>query len=176
MVAADGWSGRRSALEPIYLDALKLDDYLLVDYQEVSGGPVNLYVAYYDSQSGGQSAHSPRSCLPGGGWQIKSMKTLQLTSSLPNSPGILANRVLIEQGRERALVYYWFKQRNRVVTNELVVKWYILWDALWRNRTDGALVRLTAPIFPGETEAAVDARLAAFAARIAPPLQRFVPD
>jgi hypothetical protein len=29
-----------------------------------------LYAANYQSQRKGQSAHSPQSCLPGGGWEI----------------------------------------------------------------------------------------------------------
>src|SRR5262249_25141846 len=71
-------NGRRQPLEALYLDTLKLDDYVLADFvmphavTEPSAGAdrVNLYVAYYASQRTGQSAHSPRSCLPGGGWRI----------------------------------------------------------------------------------------------------------
>jgi EpsI family protein len=33
--------------------------------------PVNLYIAYYNSQRKGEAVHSPRSCLPGGGWQME---------------------------------------------------------------------------------------------------------
>ena len=55
------------------------------------------------------------------------------------------NRVVISQGDERQLVYYWFKQRDRTVTNEYLVKWYMLWDSLFRSRSDGALVRRFIP-------------------------------
>ena len=60
------WHGQQSRLDAIYLDVLKLDDYVLADYIDDSQMPVNLYVAYYDSQRKGESAHSPRSCIPGG--------------------------------------------------------------------------------------------------------------
>ena len=49
-------------------------------------------------------------------------------------------------GSSRALVYYWFMQRGRYLTNEFAVKWYIFWDSLTKNRTDGAMVRVMMPI------------------------------
>ena len=86
------------------------------------------------------------------------------------------NRVIIEHNGERDLVYYWFRERNRRLTNEYVVRWYIFWDALTRNRTDGALVRLVAPIPKGVEAAQVDSQLSRFAASSAELLDRFVPD
>ena len=47
--------------------------------------PVNLYVAWYDSQQAGRSVHSPRTCLPGGGWQIKSFDQVEV-------PGVAGRR------------------------------------------------------------------------------------
>ncbi|MBK6451781.1 MAG: EpsI family protein [Proteobacteria bacterium] len=61
-LVAGPWVGLKTALEKIYLDELKLDDYLMADFHGASGTPVNLYVAWYDSQQAGRSAHSPR-CL-----------------------------------------------------------------------------------------------------------------
>src|SRR5438034_8174067 len=40
----------------------------------------------------------------------------------------------------RSLVYYWFQQRGRDMTNEYLVKWYLFWDSLTRSRSDGAMV------------------------------------
>ena len=86
------------------------------------------------------------------------------------------NRVVISQGDERQLVYYWFKQRDRAITNEYLVKWYMLWDSLFRSRSDGALVRLITPLSKGEAESAGDARLIDFARHAVPMLSRYVPD
>jgi EpsI family protein len=79
-------------------------------------------------------------------------------------------------GEERLLVYYWFQQRGRLMTNEYLVKWYLFWDALVRNRTDGALVRLTVPLKPGQDASEADDVLRAFSQTIADPLRRFIPD
>jgi EpsI family protein len=87
-----------------------------------------------------------------------------------------ANRFVISMGEHRQLVYYWFKQRDRNVTNEFMVKWYLLWDALTRNRTDGALIRLTAMVRPGEDIETAEQRLRDFASAVSTPLAAYIPD
>jgi exosortase D (VPLPA-CTERM-specific) len=169
LVLEDGWRGRSRPLDRIVEDVLQVDDYILADY--VNGkSAVNFYVAYYGSQRAGASAHSPRSCLPGGGWRIDSHTRVELDNGVP------VNRFLITLGEHRQLVYYWFKQRERNITNEFMVKWYLLWDALTRNRTDGALIRLTTMIQPGEDVEAVEGRLREFASVVTVPLSDYIPD
>jgi EpsI family protein len=170
------WTGRREALEAIYLDALMLDDYYLADFTRGTEPPINFYIAWYNSQRAGRSPHSPRSCLPGGGWQIKSLTQRALPAVRVGNEALRVNRVLIQLGTQRELVYYWFQQRGRVITNEYVVKWYLFWDALTRNRTDGALVRLVVPLPPGATTASADRELTQFAAAAAPTLAPYIPD
>jgi exosortase D (VPLPA-CTERM-specific) len=172
-LSVGAWQGQRSALDPVYLDALKLDDYLLADYRRVDDPPVNVWIAYYDSQRKGQSTHSPKTCLPGGGWEFASFGTRHLDTTAAN---LTVNRAVIAHGTQRELMYYWFQQRGRVVTSEYMVKWYIFWDALTRNRSDGALVRLIAPLPPDGSEAAADHDLTQFAGMLTRDLGRFVPN
>jgi exosortase D (VPLPA-CTERM-specific) len=181
-----GWQGRRQALEAQYVDWLKMDDYLLADFVRsdadrdaswaAARAPVNLYVAYYASQRTGQAVHSPRGCLPGGGWRILDFSQHEVEGVGSSGTALRVNRVIVQQGSERQLVYYWFQQRGRDITNEWVVKWYLLQDALLRNRTDGALVRLITPLMANEPHAAADARLAQFAASALPTLQNYLPN
>ncbi len=176
--AVGAYAGHRQSLEGIYLDALKLDDYLLANYRRASAAqpPVNFYVAWYDSQQAGRSAHSPRSCLPGGGWQIQSLTQVEVPGVAVAGRGLRVNRALISLGTDRQLVYYWFQQRGRVITNEYLVKWYLFWDSLTRRRTDGALVRLTVPVHDGEDVSEADRALADFAREAMPRLRAYVPD
>lgn len=171
-----GWSGEKTHMGQKYLETLKLDDYLLADFDNPLGDSVNLYVAYYASQRKGASVHSPRTCLPGGGWQLKefSQRTLEEVE-LAGQP-LSVNRSLIQMGEQRQLVYYWFQQRGRLMTNEYLVKWFLFWDALTRNRTDGALVRLTTRLSAGEDPAAADERLINFARTTAGSLDPYIPD
>jgi exosortase D (VPLPA-CTERM-specific) len=170
------WQGKRESLEQMYINVLKFDDYILADYIRDGKDLVNLYVAYYASQKAGESAHSPRSCIPGGGWQIKSIAPYDIQGVLPNGKPLTVNRLLIQQGGQKELVYYWFQQRGRIITNEYMVKWYLLWDALTQNRTDGALVRLTTSLSPVEDIAEGDRRLTSFSRFVVPELRAYIPD
>ena len=68
------WYGQSEIMERKYQRVLKLDDYFLANYTDrASGDVINYYVAYYASQSKGRSIHSPRSCLPGGGWVVTNL-------------------------------------------------------------------------------------------------------
>jgi EpsI family protein len=93
-----------------------------------------------------------------------------------NGQPIPVNRSVIELGDQRELVYYWFQQRGRAMTNEFAVKWYLFSDALTRHRTDGALIRLITPLPVGGDEIAADRRLTEITAQIAPTLPRYVPN
>lgn len=169
------WQGKRGRIEDIYLDVLKLDDYLMADFMNRDNKWVNFYVAYYSSQKKGESAHSPRSCIPGGGWQIVDLTQTTIDGTVVNGKPLSVNRVFIQNGERKQIVYYWFQQRGRVITSEYLVKWYIFWDALTRNRTDGALVRLTTLAPSGDLSEA-DKLLSEFAKTIADPLKNYVPE
>jgi exosortase D (VPLPA-CTERM-specific) len=169
----DGWQGHRKPLQPEYLEQLKLDDYLLADFVRPTGLPVDVWIAYYDSQRKGQSAHSPKACLPGGGWDFTSFGEHEV--STPDGK-VTVNRAIIAHGADRQLMYYWFQQRGRVVTDEYLVKWFIFRDAVTRNRTDGALVRLIVPMPPQSSEANADRELTQFVRQLSTRLNHYVPD
>lgn len=168
------WSGTLSSLSPAVEQGLGVDDYILSDYDRPDGAPVNLYVAYYASQRKGASPHSPIVCMPGGGWQIIQFDRTAVPNSEAGGQSPI-NRAVIERGRIKQLVYYWFVQRGRPVANEYWSKWYLFTDAIFKNRTDGALVRLTTPLAPGEPEQEADARLQSFLRELNPRLTQFLP-
>jgi EpsI family protein len=133
---------------------------------------VNLYVAYYASQRKGESPHSPLVCIPGGGWAITNLQQINYVNLGEAEP---LNRVVIEKGTVKQLVYYWFDERGRKVANEWMAKLYLFADAIVMNRTDGALVRLTTQVLPGESENDADQRLRAFMHDAVPKLSEFLP-
>jgi EpsI family protein len=55
------------------------------------------------------------------------------------------------------------------------LKLFTFWDALTRQRTDGALVRLITPIYDSEEVADAEQRLQAFTMEIVPVLDQFIP-
>jgi hypothetical protein len=50
-----------------------------------------------------------------------------------------------------------------------------MWDAVSRHRTDGALIRVVAPLAPGESESDADRRIAALVGSARPLMARFIP-
>lgn len=173
----NGWHGQEQVLEAQYQEALRLDDHFLADYwRRGEELPVNLWVAYYASQRTGASAHSPRSCIPGGGWEITELSDQPVRGVTADGGDVSVKRAVIAKGLSKQLVYYWFQQRGRHMTNEYAVKWLIFWDALTVNRTDGALVRLVTPVPPGGDIGAADARLADFMREIYPLTHAYIPE
>jgi exosortase D (VPLPA-CTERM-specific) len=166
------WQGQPSSLDLDTEQALKADDYLLANYSQSDGKVVNFYVSYYASQRKNESPHSPIVCLPGGGWLITRLDRRNFDGA---GPGHQFNRVIIQKGSSRNLVYYWFNERGRTIADEYWAKWYLLLDSIKKNRTDGALVRLVTEINPNETEADADNRLESFMNVALPRLTNFVP-
>jgi len=170
------FEGREGRIEQVYLDQLRLTDYLISTYRRpTDAAPVEMWVAYYDSQVKGSSVHSPQACLPGGGWRIESFTQREVPNVLPDGGSMRVNRVEIALGDQRQLIYYWFAQRGRVITNEYLVKWFIFWDGLRKNRTDGALVRLATYVGDASGMAEGDARLEIFMRAADPKLAFHLP-
>ncbi|MEO8327913.1 MAG: VPLPA-CTERM-specific exosortase XrtD, partial [Nitrospirota bacterium] len=171
------WEGTARPLEQVYIDALRFDDYLLADFRlpEDSNPPINLYVAYYQSQRSGESIHSPQSCIPGGGWLITSLNTIPLEGPSSSTEPLFVNELMIKKGEAEQVVWYWFQQRQRNLTNEYLVKWYLLWDTVTQRRTDGALIRFTTSIPSQGDHSVAKARLAEFAQLVHARLDSYVP-
>ncbi|MGY6275981.1 VPLPA-CTERM-specific exosortase XrtD [Methylomonas sp. MgM2] len=172
----DAWQGRRDYIEQKYIDTLKLTDYIVVNYLAPDTNvPVNLYSAYYESQREGASVHSPRSCIPGDGWQITSFEQRSFPDLRIQGTPLQINRAVIEKGEYKQLVYYWFQQRGRSITDEYLMKWYLFYDALTMHRTDGALVRLVTSLDKGQNIELADKRLQAFMQDLVKVLPEYLP-
>ncbi|MEM9706884.1 MAG: VPLPA-CTERM-specific exosortase XrtD, partial [Pseudomonadota bacterium] len=157
-------SPRVREIDPAVAEALGADDAIVADFLDADGEIVNIYLAYLEAQRDGRSWHSPRQCIPGGGWKITShtVETAQFEGAAPYK----LNRLVIENGSRRQLVYYWYEQRGRRIANEFVMKFWLIIDSVIRKRSDGSLVRVTTPIMNAETVPTAEARLAEFSGRL----------
>ncbi len=104
------------------------------------------------------------------------MRTMEVPANSAATTSLHVNRLVIQKSDAKQVVYYWFKQRERVLANEYLVKFFLVWDALAKQRTDGALIRLSASIQPGQDEEKADWKLREFAKAVNPLMSRFVPD
>ena len=174
----DSWQGKRLYLDPVIEQVLGADDYLSTNF--VHGeerAPVDFFVAYYHKLTEGSGVHSPEVCIPAGGWEMSRIQEKTINLDVDGTTMVLTvNRAIIQKGLSRQLVYYWFEQRGRNLTSDYEAKAYAIWDAAFRGRTDGSLVRAVTPILPNETEAVSDARLEHFLSSTIDKLPRFVPE
>lgn len=174
------WVGHRSSMDVIYLDTLQLDDYIISDFIDKNNSTdpqiINFYSAWYNSQRAGQSAHSPRTCLPGGGWIMNTLEQIEFSDVLVAGHPLQVNRSIIVNGNKKQLVYYWFQQRGRTITNEYLVKWYLFVDSLMRQRTDGALVRLVVPVDDSHSLKQAEEILQGFVRTLMPTLEPYIPN
>ena len=168
------WTGKRDVMEEKFIKELDLSDYVIVDYVNGSHA-VNFYTAYYESQRKGESIHSPETCLPGSGWEFKNAGSVTLPLKSRDGKPMRVNKAFMEKGAYKQLSYFWFPQRDRVLTNAWELKIYNFWDALTRQRTDGALVRLITPVYPNEDVTQAEQRLTAFTQAIVPVLNEYLP-
>ncbi len=170
------WRGQEQAVEQIFLDSLKTDDELMAIYQrDGTNDMAALWIAYYDSQRKGKSIHSPRACIPGGGWKIDTFDQYDIENVHANGAALSVNRTIVSMGEARQLIYYWFEQRGRKQTNEYVVKWFIFWDSLTKNRTDGALVRVSTFVPDAADLPEATVRLEDFVRTINPQINYYIP-
>jgi EpsI family protein len=61
------------------------------------------------------------------------------------------------------------------LTNAYELKLFTFWDALTKQRTDGALVRVITPVYESEDVADAEKRLQNFTAAITPVLKDYIP-
>jgi len=155
-------------------DVLGVDDYVSRLYVDAAAQPVALYIGYYRSQRQGDMIHSPQNCLPGAGWQpvAGGATTLEV-----DGRQMTVNRYVIQKGLDRQVVLYWYQGRGRIVANEYANRFWLMVDAARLHRSDGALVRVAAPVLQSANGslAGADAAAAAFTRDLVPRLPRFLP-
>lgn len=137
------WRGRdEGRFDKETEDVLQADAYLVHTYTRRSL-PITMFVAYYASQRTGHTIHSPLNCLPGTGWDWISRARERLDVAPDHS--IEINHAIAKRNTEWSIVDYWFQTRDRTIASEYRYKIALVGEALTRHRSDGALVRVTAP-------------------------------
>jgi EpsI family protein len=165
-----GWSAQDSPIEPRLIEASRVDSYVNRVYQR-NEDEAGLYVGYYKSQRAGDSVHSPKNCLPGGGWQA--VRSTRIALPLPDGRRPEVNLYVVENERHRLVVLYWYQSHGNLIASEYTAKLHTIRDAVTLHRTDSALVRVTVPVTTDEaaaTQSALD-----FASLLAPYLGDVIP-
>lgn len=172
-----GWRGQVIPLEAEIETSLGATDYINATYRAPdSAATVNVFAAWYATQTDGAGIHSPEVCLPVGGWEVFSLDPHAISLPTTIYGDFAVNRAVIQKGLSKQLVYYWFDQRGRRMTNDYAAKATVVYDSFTRGRTDGAMVRFVTPIAEHETTTDADARLQGFMADVLQKLPAFIPE
>ena len=138
-----------------------------------TGSVASLLVAWFQTQrAGARQPHSPKVCFPAAGWTAGVMDHVTVETAVG---GITVNRYIVNKGRERAVVLYWYQTPRRVIAGEWAAKFWLAADALRDQRTDTALVRVTT--WPGSNngDEAATAVAAGFTRNLYPMLREYLP-
>jgi len=165
------WTGREVPLQEQVVKVAGVSDYTNRFYFEAGDAPIQLYVGYYASQKNGDRIHSPKNCLPGSGWDPVESRYAMIP--IPGHHAIVVNEYVIQKDQDEQLVFYWYQGRGRVIANEYWAKFWMTMDAISRNRTDGALVRVITPMNDGEAKART--RLSTFTQIVFPTVDALIP-
>jgi EpsI family protein len=165
------WRGRDLGRFDAETEAvLQADSYVMRRYVR-AGIPVDLFVAYYATQRSGHTMHSPLNCLPGTGWEWLDRRRENVSVAPGREIGINAN--VARKNGQQDLVYYWYQSHGRAVSSEYRNRLLLVQDSLTLHRSDGALVRVTAPVLAGN---ASSAEVTAFIRALHPTLTRHLPE
>jgi EpsI family protein len=172
--AVGAWQAREGVLlEPEILNILKAKEYLLRRDQDPSGQSVWLFIAYWDTLRKGVTPHSPRNCLPGSGWEPLESSMVTIPLPQPLMP-IMVNRYLVQKDRDQQVVFYWYQSQGRAIAGEMAARVQLVKNSIVRHRTDGALVRVSSPVY-GSVQDTSD-RLVKYVQAMYPVLGEYLPD
>jgi len=137
----NGYVGSERQMETYAYDILQADTTLLRDYTTEDGTIIELFIAYFNSQKYGSQIHSPKNCLPGGGWRIENIHPFMI--NLPDGTKIESNRLLISVSNYQAVMLYWYETRSGLIRSEYGLKLDLVKNALLFRPTDAAIIRVT---------------------------------
>ena len=167
------WQGQEATrLDVETVNILKVSDYLMRRYVDEAGRGIWVYLGFWESQRRGAQMHSPKNCLPGSGWEPLEASVMAIP--LEDGHTIHVNRFLVQKGDQRELVLYWYRAQGDDVPGEVAAKAAMVKNAIIRNRTDGALLRVSAAVETGVAE--TSDRLVTFVQAMYPRLGDYLPD
>jgi len=133
---------RQAEFSPRVLANLRPTDYLYREYVDPDGHSLSLYIGYHDGGPESGPIHSPKHCLPGGGWHALGEATHQLTI---DGQSLDVVQSLYAKGDSQELFVYWYQVKGEILTNEYALKLAEIRNAMLHQRKDSAFIRISIP-------------------------------
>lgn len=165
------YRGQEEMLDERLLAALAADQAVFRTYHGVGRRPMWLFMGYFEQPTDDSQIHSPKHCYPGAGWDIHRESSISLEV---NGLAVEAKELLITNGSESQLVYYWFLTDTGILTNEYALKWDMMKNALLGRSQCSTFVRFSTRLESPGDEMAAARDLRAFVETIAPYVHRTI--
>jgi len=156
------------------IEMLGVDDDIQYTYQNPEGKLITLYVGFYSAVGVSGAYHSPKNCIPGGGWGIDSINPYILGVGIEGEARSVVSEMLIRSGNKYQVVLYWYQNRGRIIGSEYWEKIYLVVDALRMGRRDGTFVRIMTTVEDDAIEKSSQ-EAAAFAEQVMTALESYLP-
>lgn len=168
--------GSERRFSPQIENILAADDYHAVQFSRSPEEPsLDFFAAWYADLAEEGVQHTPEICLPAAGWEIAKVERVDISDGLDLDQPFRVNRVILQKGEGRMLVYYWFMHMGHAIPSNAAAKLSVLTRGLLAERLDGAIVRITSPISVDYPEAEAEARMVDLLKEALPRMSRFIP-
>jgi exosortase D (VPLPA-CTERM-specific) len=142
-------------------------------YEGPGKEPVELYVGYRSSQHDRARLLSPKMHFPDG-WNYVSIHPAQIEIS--GAEPIKANWMVIQKNEAKRLVLYWYQARGRSFSGEISNHFVQVRSLIQDGRTEGAVVRITTPVWGDENLKQAQERIRDFSGHVYLELAEILPD
>lgn len=129
---------------------LMATDTLTRRYESAEGKTVDLYIGYHGGGKDSGEIHSPKNCLPSGGWHEISTKRRILDVS---GSKIDLVQAVYKKGDSKQLFLYWFQVQDKTVSDEYSLKIAQITNSMLNRRRDASFVRISVPFEVDESGA-----------------------
>lgn len=167
------YRGWKSVAEQVFdeqtLAVLKPTDYLSREFVGPGGEKVSLYIGYHGGGEKGGEIHSPKHCLPGGGWLRLSEQVVDIPA---RNGAVKAMKAVYQKGERQELFLYWYECGSVSTCNEYVLKGAQILNSALHSRRDSLFVRISAPCEVGGDTA--ERAATKFAADFSPLIDDFI--
>lgn len=157
------------------IEMLGVDDDINYTYRNPNGKLISLYIGYYSAVGVSGAYHSPKNCLPGGGWGIDSIQPFSLQTGIEGNSKSEVSEMLIRNGDKYQIVLYWYQNRGRIIASEYWEKVFLVLDALRLGRRDGTFVRIMSTVEDNNNIGQVSKETGEFAELVMKNLESYLP-
>lgn len=160
----------QSTLSENVLGVLKPTEYLSRRYARPDGARVDLYLSFFNGSKDSGSIHSPKHCMPGGGWTELASGTVDVDIG---GKTITLARAVYGLGDARELLLYWFDVRGQTLVDEFSLKFMEIVGSALHRRRDQSFIRISVPV--GVDDGVAMTQCVDFLRDFYPEIRKFIP-